>query len=249
MSFSFPKIDTAIYTVEVPSTKQQIKIRQFKVKENKLLIMALQSDNIDDISDTSKQIINNCILEENFDVDSLTTFDVEYLLLQLRIKSVGDTTILKFSGRDKQFTDCPECQKHKEITVDLKEAEIVFNENHKDKFLIDESRGIGIKMKYPKLGLLRDVNRARGTNDVDVLFSVIWNCIEYIYDGEAVYPTEDGTIKSGIEWLESLEAEQFDKIDEFFETMPTLKMVVNIDCPLCKHHSEYKVEGLESFFV
>ena len=240
------KLDVPTYNVQVPSSGEFIKIRPFTVKEEKILLMAIQSNETEDIVNATKQIINNCILTENFNSDLLRIYDFEYIFVQLRIHSVGEKTTIRFSPRDPSVTDCKKCLQPREVEIDLREAKIKKFENHTNK--IELTKTLGLIMKYPDMTLLNKLEIAQNSNNVNDVFQVIWLCIESLYDEEATYQASDSTLNEGVDWLESLQLEQFKKIEKFFDTIPVLEQTVLIKCDECNHQEDYTLEGLESFF-
>lgn len=241
---ALPKLDTPIYTVTIPSSKQTLEIRPFLVKEEKILLMALQGGDPEEMTRATKQIINNCIVTPNFDIDKLEMYDVEYLLLQLRINSIGESTKIKFLPR--VGTECPECSKERIVTVDLRNAKIIHNDKHTKK--VELTSAVGLIMKYPNLKMLDSLEKARNSKSVEELFKIIWGCVETIYESEKLTNAKEIPTEEGVAFLESLSSEQFAKIELFFATMPKLKQVLNIKCGVCPFTQEYTLEGLEAFF-
>jgi len=240
-----PKIDIPTHEVLVPSTQKPITIRPFLVKEEKILLTALQSDSPEDITNATKQIVSNCIVTPNFDVDKLEIFDFEYLVLQLRIHSIGDTTTIRFLPIEN--TDCPECSKHREVEINLKEAKV---ENLKDitkKIKITDK--IGLSLRYPTTKVLTLLEAARNSNDINVIFKLIWTCIEYVYDADTITNARDVTEAEGVEFLESLSSETFKKIEEFLKNIPKVQQTIHIKCSKCTFEQDYILSGLNDFFV
>jgi len=244
---ALPKIEVPTYPLTIPSSKELIKFRQFLVKEEKILLMALQEENPNAISEATKQIINNCIITPNFDISKLTLYDLEYLFLQLRIHSQGPTIKIHFSPRDKEFTDCKECLKIREVEVDLTKAKVVFNENHTNEIQLEKD--LQIRMKYPDITLLSEFEKAKQSEDVNDLFKAIWKCVDIISDSQNVYKASDETVEKGVEWLENLKKSHFQKLEHFFETMPRLEQTIHIKCSKCNYKTTHTLRGLESFFV
>lgn len=242
---SLPKLSTPTHEVIIPSSKQKITLRPFLVKEEKILLMAMQNQEADDMIRATKQVVNNCILTKGISVEDLELYDLEYLILQLRIFSQGETSKIKFAPLNN--TTCPECSKERVVEIDLKKAEIKQTEGHNKKIKLTET--VGLLMKYPTTKDLGLIEQAKNTNSVEELFKVIWNCIDCIYDQEKVYKASDTKMEEGIEFLESLKSEQFAEIDRFFATMPKLKHTVNVKCGLCDFQQDFDIVGLENFFV
>jgi len=243
---SFPKLKIPTFEIELPSTQEKITIRPFLVKEEKILLMALQGNDPREIVNAVKQIINNCIVHpQKFDLDKLTNFQIEYIFLQLRMKSVGDKLKLRFLPREN--TDCQVCKKERTVQADLNEAKIVYNEEHTNNIKLDEH--LGIIMRYPGFNAIVDLDRSKNSQKLDDFFKLIWECIQTIYDEEKQYNTRDISLKDGIAFLEELSHDQFSKIEDFFKTMPKLRLDVSIDCLECGFHEVYPIIGLENFFV
>lgn len=207
---SLPKIGYPIFELNLPSTKQTIKYRPFLVKEEKILLTAQASGEPSDIIMAIRQVINNCILSSGIDIESLTTFDLEYLFIKIRAKSVNNVVTLTY--RDL------EDDKRYNVEVDLDKIEIKEDSTHTNK--IDIGNGIGIVMKYPKADLANTLKAIEG--EMDVFFEVFKNCIDYIYDSEQTYKSTDYTADELDEFVQSLDVETFKKIQDFFTTMPKL---------------------------
>lgn len=243
---SLPKVNVPTYTLELPSTKEEITYRPFLVKEEKILLMALQGGSTEEIVRAVKQIITNCIIApESLNVDKLAIYDLEYIFLQIRMKSVSDKLNLRFAPR--QDTECEECKKVRTIEADLNQAKVVFNDKHTKK--IDIGDGIFVQMRYPGVKLVTDFDKTKESSGVEEYFRLVWECIETIHDAEKTYSTKDYTLKDGIEFLEELRQDQFDKIEEFFKTMPKLRLDVEVACKKCGFKEVFPIVGLENFFV
>ena len=242
---SFPKTEKPTHELVVPSTQETITYRPYKVSEEKILLMALQGEDLKEIERAVKQILSNCILTPNFDVSKLKIFDVEFIFLQLRIKSQGESVELLFEPIP--GTECEECKKKRKIVANLTEAAIEFNEEHKEKIEFNEESGV--VLKCPTIDALATFEKAKVSEDINDLFKAIWSCVDFIYDSEGTYASSSGTDKEGIEWLEDLDVSDFRKIEEFFKTLPRLKQSVDIKCKSCDFQTEYTMVGLESFFV
>lgn len=207
---SLPKIMHPTFNVTVPSTKQKIRMRPFLVKEEKILLMAQTSENPKDIVLAIQQVVNNCLVDE-VRVESLTTFDIEYLFLKLRGKSVSDTIELK-------YTDPVDSNTYN-ITVNVDDVEVKFNDDHNTNIHITEHSGI--VLKYPKA----DMAEKLGDNiksEVDLMFELMKYCIEKVYDENEVYELSDYTDIQITEFVESLDINTFQQIQKFIETMPKL---------------------------
>jgi len=232
---ALPKIKHPIYAITIPSTQQQVNIRPFTVQEEKILLMARSSENSDDIVNSLKQIIKNCVVEK-IDVDKLSTFDVEYLFIKLRAKSVGEVVDLEYSIPN---SDPQEIIKFK---INLDEVEIKNNINHKKKFTLHED--IGVSMRYPTINEIRSIDNM-GTSDQSVL-DVLIKCIDQIYDDDRVY--DDFTNEELINFVNSLPLESMKNIRDFFETMPVVEHSITLKSKEGKD-VEVTLRGLNNFFT
>lgn len=204
-----PKIEHPIYQLTLPSTGKQINFRPFLVKEEKILLMAKQGKDEKEIVKALKQIINNCIVDENVDVETFATFDLEYFFLKLRSRSVNNIVSLSY----KDFED----DRVYTVDVDLEEVEIVRNPNHTNKIKLNET--IGVIMKYPSVDVL---NKLSVENEEEMAFDIIKKCIDTVYDEENVYKVKDFTEKEIDEFVQNLDVNSLEKILDFFKTMPRL---------------------------
>lgn len=242
---ALPKLDVAIYETYIPSTKQTITIRPFLVKEEKILLTALAGQDAEEIARATKQIVNNCIITEGIDIDKLELYDLEYLILQLRIRSMGETTKIRFLPR--KDTECSECQQYREVEINLTEAKVEENSEHQKRIELTES--VGLMMKSPTIKMIGKIETAKQSSDLQELFKIIWMCVEAVYEADKMTSTKDVLQKDGIEFLESLNAEQFSKIEKFFTTLPKLKQVIPIKCKSCDFEHDFTLVGLENFFA
>lgn len=231
---ALPKIQTPIFFIRIPSTKKEFKFRPFLVKEEKLLLMAQNSSDIEEVT-ALMQIINNCCLDD-IDIDNLTTFDVEYIFLKLRARSVNNIVNLKY--RD------TEDDKIYEFDLNLDEIEVIFDENHSNKIQINDE--VGVILKYPNLTVGEKVSKIN--NESDLLNSILINCIDVIYDKDKVYPAKESTEQELIEFIENLDTKSFKKIEEFFLTMPKLYHEIKYKNSL-DHERTIKLSTLKDFFT
>ena len=232
---ALPKIATPFYEMTLPSTGETVKYRPFLVKEEKLLLMAMQGGQQKEIANVVKQIINNCT-DGQVNVEELPMFDIEYLFLQIRIKSVEDTVNVNLTCRD--------CKETFSSSIDLKKVGVKFPKK-KQEFRIQLTSDVGIEMKYPTLDMMSDV-KPGDEQQAEFIFNTISKCIKCVYDEEQVY---DEFSKNELEeFVDSLPQEQFKKISEFFEGMPKLQHEVKYSCPKCKAKNEATLVGLQDFF-
>ena len=232
---TLPTMNIPTYELEVPSTKKKLAYRPFLVKEEKILLMAMEEDIEAQLNRALKQVVNNCTFEK-IKVDKLPLFDLEYIFLRIRAKSVGAVTKLSLLCQDDGETYVP-------VEIDLEEIEVEFQEGHTTKIELTED--VGIIMSYPTFEFL-DLNIAEA--DVNTLFTLIGNSIHQIYEGETVHERADFNKKELKTFLESLTSEQFKKVQNFFETMPRLRHTIEIENPKTKVMNSVTLEGLQAFF-
>lgn len=239
---ALPMNAAPIYTLAVPSTKKKFKYRPFFVKEEKALLIAQQSEDIAVMLDSVKEVIKACA-KTDIDVEKLASFDIEYIFLQLRAKSVGEFVDLVFACDDAHGEQNEKARSA--VRVNLEEVKVEFFDGHTNKIeLFDET---GVVMKYPTIETLKTLEAAN-PSDLDVVFNILSDCIDYIYSGDEVFPAKEQTKEELIEFLNNLTSAQFEKIQGYFRTMPQLRAYVNYTCPVCgKEHNKY-MEGLSSFF-
>ena len=236
-----PKIATPTYELELPSTGQSIKYRPFLVKEEKVLVIALESEDNKQITNAIKAVLKSCILTKGVKVESLPTFDIEYLFLNIRGKSVGEELEVNVICPDDEETTVP-------VVINLDEIEVQKDENHSNKIKIDDS--IMMELKYPSLDqFIKNNFDFNDKNAMDQSFELIASCIDKVYTEDEVWATADCTKKEVKEFLESMNSQQFKEIEAFFESMPKLSHTINVTNPNTKVESEVTLEGLASFFV
>ena len=206
---SLPKINYPLFEVEIPSTQQKIKMRPFLVKEEKILLMAQSTGNSRDTVLAIKQVVNNCVVD-TVDVETLTTFDLEYLFVKLRARSINNVISVTYSD--------PEDEQQYKLDIDLDKVEIQRDERHNNKIEITDE--MGIILRYPKTDMLKAVSQA--TSEVDLYFEVIKYCVDQVYDAENVYETSEQDPEELQEFITSLDVNTFKQIQLFLETMPKL---------------------------
>jgi hypothetical protein len=236
-----PKISTPTYELELPSTGETIQYRPFLVKEEKLLVIALESEDTKQITTAIKTVIKNCILTKNVKVESLPTFDIEYLFLNIRGKSVGEELEVNIICPDDGETQVP-------VKINLDDIEVQKNEEHSNRIKLDSN--IMMEMKYPSLDqFIKNNFDFDNKNAMDQSFELIGSCIDKIYTEDEVWSSADVTKKELSEFLESMNSSQFKDIEKFFETMPKLSHTIKVTNPNTKVESEVVLEGLASFFA
>jgi hypothetical protein len=236
-----PKIATPTYDLELPSTGETIQYRPFLVKEEKLLVIALESEDTKQITTAIKTVIKNCILTKNIKVESLPTFDIEYLFLNIRGKSVGEELEVNIICPDDGETQVP-------VKINLDDIQVQKNEEHSNRIKVDQN--IMMEMKYPSLDqFIKNNFDFNDKNAMDQSFELIGSCIDKIYTEDEVWSTSDVTKKELSDFLESMNSSQFKDIEKFFETMPKLSHTIKVTNPNTQVESEVVLEGLASFFA
>ena len=243
---ALPKIDVPIYSIKLLSNDNTLKFRPFTVKEEKLFLMANESEELDTVVDTIKQVINNCLLDE-FDVDSLPLFEVEHIFLNIRAKSISEIVNLKYKCNNTISAEGEEekkCGNIVEIDLNILDIKPEKQENHSNKIEITEN--LGMLMKYPSFQTLKMFNPA---SEFDAIMDMTIDCIEYIYDKDSIYYAKDSTREELVEFIESMQNKDLDKIRLFFETMPKMRKDIDFKCNKCGHEEIIEVEGIQNFFV
>ena len=239
---ALPTIATPTYTLKVPSTNKSITYRPFLVKEEKILLMAMESKEDKDMADALRQIIGNCVSTAGFDAATLAVFDLEYIFLNLRAKSVGELA--------EPSIKCPECDEEVKLKVDLTKVKVKKDRKHKAEIKLSDN--IGITMKYPDIEDILAMERPveEGDSEVDRTFTMIMNSIDNIWDEDSVYSAKDHTEEEMNTFLESLSTEHFEKIQAFYDTMPRLEHNIKYKCDNeeCKHEDAITLRGLQDFF-
>jgi hypothetical protein len=242
-----PKIDVPVYETTLISNGQKIKFRPFLVKEQKLFLMASQSDDTKDMVDAIKQVIRNCVLDE-IDVDTLPTFDLENIFIQLRARSVNDVVNLSYNCNNKITNDKGEenaCGNLVKFDIDLLELKAEKNPNHTNKIEITDK--LGIVLKYPTFNMMEKLDMEN--NNMEHILDIIISCIDYIYDENNLYYAKDSTKEELTEFVENLQQSDLEKIQEFFTTLPKLKKDLHFHCNKCGYEEDITVEGIQNFFV
>ena len=236
-----PKISTPTYELDLPSTGQTIQYRPFLVREEKLLVLALESENMKEISTAIKTVIKNCILSKGVKIESLPTFDIEYLFLNIRGKSVGEEIEVNVICPDDEDITVP-------VTISVDDIKVVKNKDHNKQIKVDDS--IMMEMKYPSLEQFIKSNfDFSGANLMDQSFDLVASCVDKIYSDDEVWTSSDVTKKELVDFLEQMNSSQFQQIEKFFETMPKLSHTVKIKNPKSGIESEVVLEGLANFFA
>ena len=236
-----PKIVTPTYELVLPSSNRKIKFRPFLVKEEKILILAMESQDTKQIANAVKNVITHCILTKGIKVDKLSTFDIEYLFLNIRGKSVGEDIEVMVTCPDDGKTQVP-------ALINIDSIKIQKSDDHETDIKLDDT--YTLRMKYPSLNEFIKSNFAGGVDDmnVDDTFDLIASCIEQVYSEEESWSSADCTKKELKDFLEQLDSKQFKNIEKFFETMPKLSHTVTVTNPNTKKENKIVLEGLQNFF-
>ena len=236
-----PKIATPTYELELPSTGQSINYRPFLVKEEKLLVLALETEDTKQITTAIKNVLKNCVLTKGIKVDQLPTFDIEFLFLNIRGKSVGEEIEVNIICPDDEETQVP-------VTIDLDDIKVQKNDEHTNQIKLDKD--LMMELKYPSLEqFIKNNFDFDDANAMDQSFDLIATCIDKIYTADEVWAAADCTKKEIKEFLEQMNSSQFKEIETFFETMPKLSHKVKVTNPKTKVKSDVVLEGLASFFA
>jgi|TARA_Y100000022_G_scaffold59388_1_gene50916 hypothetical protein len=236
-----PKIATPTYELELPSTEETIKFRPFLVKEEKLLVLALESEDTKQITTAIKTVIKNCVLTKGIKVEQLPTFDIEYLFLNIRGKSVGEEIEVNIICPDDEQTTVP-------VNIDLESIKVQKNDDHNKQIKVDDN--IMMEMRYPSLEqFIKNNFDFEDKNSMDQSFELIATCIDKIFTQDEVWATGDFTKKEMNDFLEQMNSSQFKEIEKFFDTMPKLSHTIKVKNPNTKVESEVVLEGLASFFA
>ena len=238
---ALPKLNVPVYEAILPSTEKVIKYRPFLVKEEKILLTALEADDTKALSSAVRQIVNNCVQGE-LDVDKLPTFDIEYLFLRLRAKSVGEKVTIGLKPWDCSKKEGGLCENTTDVEINLEEVKVDKNKAYSSKIMLDDK--IGIKMRYPDINTIN----LSGTTSEAAGMDVIRGCVDMIFTGEDTHERDSFTDKELDEFIDSLNSQQFKMIKDFFDNMPVLKHTVKYKCNTCGEKKETTLQGLNSFF-
>jgi hypothetical protein len=236
-----PKIATPTYELELPSTGESIQFRPFLVKEEKVLVLALESEDTKQITTAIKAVIKSCVQTKGIKVEALPTFDIEFLFLNIRGKSVGEKIEVNIICPDDETTEVP-------VSIDLDEIRVQKNDEHTRQIKIDDT--LMMEMKYPSLDqFIKNNFDFENKNAMDQSFDLIASCVDKIYSEDDVWAADDCTKKELKDFLEQMNSSQFKSIETFFETMPKLSHKIKVTNPNTEVESEVVLEGLASFFA
>ena len=236
---TLPSVETPRYELTLPSTDKVVQFRPFLVKEEKVLLVAMESNNNTEIINATKEILNACTYEK-LEIEKLPIFDIEYIFLQIRAKSVGEIAKFKMLCPDDKST-------YTNVEVDLTKVNVQVDDEHTNNIVIDENRKLGVVFNYPTLEMTKAGFNIDET-DINTLFDIMTTSIDHIYEGEKVYPAKDSTKEELKTFLESLPQKTFEKIKTFFETMPQLRHNIEVENPKTKVKSTIDLKGIRDFF-
>tara|TARA_B100000123_G_scaffold3141_1_gene2323 strand:+ start:2152 stop:2868 length:717 start_codon:yes stop_codon:yes gene_type:complete len=234
-----PQINAPTYELTIPSSKRKIRYRPFLVKEEKILVIAMESNDIGDIARAVKQVLGQCILTKGIKIDKLSTFDIEYLFLNVRGKSVGETVDIKVTCPDDGVTTVP-------VTVDLDAIQVTFDPEHDKDIILDDK--LKMRMKYPSLDEFIKENFQVDQVGFEQSIEMIASCVDMIYSEDETWTGADFTQKEMVDFLEGLGSKQFKELEKFFTTMPKLTHEIKVTNPKTKKENTIKLEGLAAFF-
>jgi hypothetical protein len=240
-----PQTTYPIYEVQLVSQKDPIKFRPFTVKEEKLLLMAIMAQDIETIVNSLKQIINNCVIDPNFNVDEMAMIDLEVIFCHLRARSIGEVSQQVFKCKNEVEGPAGKKPCGMLIQVPIKYLEIPIINLDVEKH-IKLSDTMGVKMRFPTYNLIRRIASMKERDDLELIIAA--GCIDQIYDTENVYNAKDCTEDELILFLEGLLSDKYEKIKAFCDKLPQSKLTVEKDCTKCGYHHTFVLEGLEDFF-
>jgi hypothetical protein len=233
---ALPTINTAKYDVVIPSTGKKVEFRPYLVKEEKILLIALESEDQNNILKAMRTVIESCV--DDVDTSTFTSLDLEYVFLMLRSKSVGESIELKFNCKAEDCTNI--------VETDLDVGDIAVPKFDEASKTIELTEDVGVVLKFPSLVEIQGLDESLG--EIDKLMSLLVSCVVSIYDENNVYDARDESKQSINNFLESLNSNQFQKLTEFFANIPTLKHSLKLECK-CSHVNDIELEGLQSFFI
>lgn len=241
-----PKLDVPIHEVKLLSTGKVIRFRPFLVKEQKLFLMASESDEPKETVNVIRQVLRNCIIDD-INIDDLPTFDLEWLFMHLRARSVEEVVDLKYKCnnvvKDEKGEDA-RCTGTVNFKMNILEIEPVKHPNHTNKIQLTEN--LGICLKYPSFEMIQ---KYEDMNEAEIMSKVLVDCIDYLYDKEQVYYAKDNTREELEEFVDNLQQKDLEKLRDFFDTMPEIKKDVHFKCPKCGYEEDITIKGLQNFFV
>jgi predicted peroxiredoxin len=241
---NLPKIDLPTFEFVIPSTGKTIKFRPFLVKEQKILLIALESGKEKDIVDAVKQIVTNCVIDSNFDVNKMAAFDLEYFFIHLRARSIGEKVNMSF--RCKNTINEEECNNLMQFEHDLLSATVVKSESQENTIFF--TKEVGVVMKYPTINSVEKIMGESKKKSVENALDMIVESIDYFFDKDNIYHIKEMDKNEVIDYIENIPKASFDKIEKFFNNMPYVKSIIEHKCEKCGFEHKIPLEGLTSFF-
>ena len=240
---ALPVLDFPTFDLKLPSTGKKIKYRPFLVKEEKVLLIAIESGEESDIVQAVQEILKACILTEKVDILNLASFDIEYIFLKIRSKSVGEIVELSYQHVDGKNKDGKDCDHVQEVEVNIDAVEVNTSKGHSRKIMITDN--IGVKFRYPNFDMISENKEIE--DEVERTFQIIYNCVDVIWEGDEVHDEfTEAELKA---FVESMSKDQFEKLSGFFGTMPTLSTTIEYTCGGCGQEEKIEVSGLADFFT
>lgn len=241
-----PKIDVPIYSINLVSTGKPVRFRPFLVKEQKLFLMAAESDDVKETLGVIRQVLKNCVLDE-IDIESLPTFDLEYIFMNLRARSVEEVVNLRYKCNNTSKDESGEekkCSGVVEFDLNILEIQPTKNEKHTNKIQLTEN--LGVCLKYPTFEMIQ---KYEDMSENEIMIRVLVDCVDYLYDKDQIYYAKDSTKEELEDFVDNLQQKDLEKIKEFFDTMPEIKKDVHFKCPKCAYEEDITIKGMQSFFV
>jgi hypothetical protein len=235
-----PNLQNPEFILTLPSTGEEVYYRPFLVKEEKMLLLALESGNIQEVTNCIMKIIENCVRSEKTTIKDMTYFDIEYLFLNIRSKSVDNIVKLKL-----RHADANACNHVHDYDLNIDEINVVFTKDHTNKIMLTDA--VGLVMKYPTIKDQDEIENDLNSTDVEKIFIAITKSIKYVFDTTTVY--EDSTTEEMLAFVENLTKEQFGKIMNFYKSMPSLQHTLEYTCPKCSKKESILLKGIQSFFA
>ena len=233
---ALPKLDTPRYEMKIPSTAKKVVYRPYLVKEEKILMLAMESNDQKQMVRALKDVVNSCT-EGLINVDELTMFDLEYVFMQLRSKSSGETTEVNVK--------CKSCETKNSVSINLSNVNVKMPKSSELKIKLTDK--VGVVMKYPSVNDIMDIQNS-DDSEINKIFSIIAKAIDSIYSGDEIFDAKEQSMDELKEFIDSLNSEQFNKIKSFIENMPTAGTTVSFDCTECGTHNDTEIKGLANFF-
>jgi len=232
-----PKLDSPTYELKVPSTGELVSYRPYLVKEEKILMMAMESNDTNQMMNAVKNVIRSCT-SDAIDVNTLAMFDIEYIFTQLRAKSVGETSTIK--------VNCRKCESSNEVDANLENVRVDVPQSDTQTIALTDT--VGVSLRYPSVDAMIKAQADESKSDVDRVFDLIIACVDSIYSGDEIFDAKEQSSKELSEFIESLSTQQFNMVRDFIESIPSAVIDVEFVCMSCSEHNSFEVKGLGNFF-